>query len=122
MPYRRLSKRQLEIRQRKAESMRLGKAAARLRRPQPAYPPIIPDLRREVTVRDFDGVEPITHVLRFYKTKRIDSFRIEADGVPWKTCGWSEAMAWLRKAFPRVPSPRSTFWQNIEPSPQDVRD
>jgi hypothetical protein len=38
------------------------------------------------------------------------SLGIEADGRPWKCCGWSAALEGLRKAYPRVPSPRSDFW------------
>ena len=81
-------------------------------RPLEGRAPELPELRREVTVIDFDGPEPVAHTLHFYKSRRIDSYRVFADGKPWKVCGWSVALAGLRKACQRLPSPRSDFWRD----------
>ena len=108
--YRRLSKRQEEARARRLDAMQRGKERARMAREPRGRPPDLPDLRREVTVIDYDSGQPVAHTLRFFKTRRIDVYRVEADGKPWKCCGWSAALAGLRKAYPRVPSPRSDFW------------
>lgn len=110
--YRRLNKRQTEARARKLEAMRRGKDRARMERPAPGRAPDLPELRREVIVIDYDSGEPVTHTLRLYRTERVDTYRIEADGKPWRCAGWSACLAGLRKAFPRVPSPRSDFWSD----------
>jgi hypothetical protein len=45
------------------------------------------------------------------RTRRIDSYRAEADGKPWKDrIGWSRVLAKLRASYQRLPSPRSDFW------------
>ncbi len=110
--YRPLSKRQLDARARKLEAMRRGKERARMAKPKPMRGPDLPELRREVIVIDYDTGQPVTHTLHMYKTKRIDTYRIEADGKPWKRGGWSAALEGLRKSYPRVPSQRSDFWQS----------
>jgi hypothetical protein len=109
--YRRLSKRQQESRARKLEAMRRGKDAARMARPAPGRAPDLPELRREVIVIDYDTGQPISHTLHLYRTNRVDTYRIEADGKPWKRGGWSKALEGLRKSYQRVPSPRSDFWE-----------
>ena len=108
--YRKLSRRQQEARARKLEAMRRGRDAARMAREPRGRAPELPELRREVIVIDFDSGEPVTHTLHLYRTRRVDTFRIEADGRPWKCGGWSKALEGLRKAYPRMPSPRSDFW------------
>lgn len=110
MTYRKLSKRQADARARKIEAMQRGRERARMERPAPGRAPELPELRREVVVIDYDSGEPVTHTLHFYRTRRVDTYRIEADGKPWKRGGWSKALEGLRKAYPRVPSPRSDFW------------
>ena len=108
--YRRLTKRQDEALQRRLRAMREGRDRARMASDPRGRPPDLPNLRREVIVTDYDTGQPITHTLHCYKTRRVDTYRIEADGKPWKRCGWSGALIGLRKAYPRVPSPRSDFW------------
>lgn len=108
--YRPLTKRQKEQRARKLEAMRRGKDRARMERPAPGRAPDLPELRREVIVIDYDSGEPVTNTLHLYRTRRVDTYRIEANGQPWKRCGWSAALERLRKAYQRVPSPRSDFW------------
>jgi hypothetical protein len=108
--YRHLSKRQQAEQTRKLEAMRAGRDRARMAREPQGRAPELPNLRRVVTVTDYDTGTPITKELRLYKTRRVDVFRVEAGGMPWKCCGWSVALEGLRKAYPRVPSPRSDFW------------
>jgi hypothetical protein len=108
--YRRLSPRQREARARKIEAMRRGRDAARMARQAPGRAPDLPALRREVIVIDHDTGQPVQHVLRLYRTRRVDVYCIEADGAPWRTGGWTRALDGLRRAYPRVPSPRSDFW------------
>lgn len=104
------TKRQREARARKVEAMRRGKDAARMDRPAPGRAPDLPTLRRVVIVIDFDTGAPVTHTLHLFKTARVDTYRIDADGMPWRQGGWAKALEGLRKAYPRVPSPRSDFW------------
>ena len=108
--YQRLSKRQQEARARKLEAMRRGKERARMEQEPQGRAPDLPLLRREVIVIDYDTGTPISHTLRLYRMNRVDTYRIEADGKPWKCGGWSKALEGLRKSYPRVPSPRSDFW------------
>lgn len=96
---------------RRLEALRRGRDRANASKPERGYPPTLPELRREVIVIDFDAGEPVTHTLHLYRTRRVDTYRIEADGQPWKCGGWTAALAGLRKAYPRVPSPRSDFWR-----------
>lgn len=110
--YRPLTKRQTEQSARKLEAMRRGKDRARMERTAPGRAPDLPELRREVLVIDHDSGEPVTHTLHLYRTRRVDTYRVEADGKPWKRCGWSAALAGLRKAYQRIPSPRSDFWSD----------
>lgn len=72
--------------------------------------PELPHLRREVVVTDYDTGRPVSHTLRLFRTKRVDTYEIHADGKPWCRGGWSVCLVGLRKAYPRVPSPRSDFW------------
>ena len=75
----------------------------------PAWHP--PELRRRVTIEDFDGVEPRMHVIELYRTNRIDSYRASIDGNPWTPfgrtrVGWSVVTDALRRAMPRLASAR----------------
>ena len=108
--YRHPTPRQRAALERKAEALRRGRDAARMARPASGRAPDLPNLRRVVTITDFDTGLPVTHVLHLYRTRRVDTYRIETDGKPWRCCGWSTALSGLRKAYPRVPSPRSDFW------------
>lgn len=82
--------------------MKAGKDAARMERPAPDYPLPLPELRRQIIIRDFDFGETI-HTLDLYLTNRVDCYRVVADGVEWKRrVGWSKILAGLRKSMPRV--------------------
>lgn len=56
-------------------------------------------LLRQVTVADLLTGE--RHVLDFYGTRRLNRWRVDVDGRAWKTCGWSEALALVRKSCVR---------------------
>lgn len=73
-------------------------------RPPTWQPPL---LRRRITIEDFDGAEPRTHTIELYRTTRIDSYRAVIDGAEWKArVGWSRVLDGLRRAMPRLLSPR----------------
>lgn len=74
------------------------------RRP-PAWRP--PKLRRRITIEDFDGAQPCKHVVELFRTSRIDSYRAVIDGHEWHArIGWSRVLDGLRRAMPRLASPR----------------
>jgi len=86
----------------KLAAMRKAKKRKRLDGDAPDYPHELPELRRRVIVIDYDFGK-VVHRLDFYKTDRVDCYRVEADGKPWKDrMGWSKALAGLRKSFLRV--------------------
>lgn len=112
MPYRPPSPRQRDAQARKLATMRAGRDRARMASPAPDYPPPLPELRRVVTITDYDTGEPVTHELRLLRSRRVDSYRVIVDGQPWHRAGWTAVLAMLRRAYPRVPSPRSDFWSS----------
>ncbi len=87
---------------RKLAAMRAAKERKRLAQ-EPREPmPALPELRRRVTVEDFDHGH-VVHVLELYRTNRIDCYRAFADGKLWKArIGWARALAGLRKSFVRL--------------------
>lgn len=102
MPYR-VTKRKRE----RLAAMRAAKERKRmdLGTDDPRFEP--PELRRRVVVMDYDFGE-VTHVLDLYRTDRIDCYRVDADGKPWRDrVGWSGVLEGLRKSLPRVLSSRS---------------
>ena len=67
-------------------------------------PQSIPELRRVIEIIDYDSGEPITHKLELYKTDRIDCYKVLVEGKLWKQrIDWSNILAGIRKAFPRLP-------------------
>lgn len=97
----RLTKKAEQQRQRLI-AMRAGRERARLAAPAPDYPLQLPELRRRIVVENFDFGHDV-HVLEFYRTNRIDCFRVVVDGKEWKRrIGFSAALAGLRKSMPRV--------------------
>lgn len=83
-------------------AMRAGRERVRLAAPAPDYPAQLPELRRRMVIENFDFGHEI-HVLEFFRTDRIDCFRVVVDGVEWKRrIGFSKALAGLRKSMPRV--------------------
>lgn len=97
----RLTKKAKKQRETLAE-IRRGRERARIEGPVPDYPAPLPDLRRQIIIRDFDFGEKI-HTLDLYRTNRVDCYRVVADGTEWKyRVGWSKILAGLRKSLPRV--------------------
>ena len=88
-------------------AMKAGKDAARMARPAPDYPPELPDLRMRITVERFDAGEPTRHVFELRRSRRIDQYRVEVDGTPWRVAGLSAVLEGLRKATPRRLSDRA---------------
>jgi len=83
-------------------NMRAAKAAKREAGPSPDYPVALPDLRRRIVIEDFDFGRRV-HVLKLFRTNRVDCYRVVADGTEWKErIGWSRILAGLRKSMPRV--------------------
>lgn len=69
---------------RQVESMRAGRERAAMAREPRGRAPDLPMLRREVTITDHDSGQPVTHTLRLLKSARVDSYRVEVDGQPWR--------------------------------------
>ena len=66
-----------------------------------------PELRRRIIIEDFDGAEPMTHIIELHRTQRIDCYRAVVDGNAWHArIGWSRVLDGLRRALPRLVSPR----------------
>jgi hypothetical protein len=103
--YRRTRKAQ-EARDRQLAAMQAERERARLGRPQEPAPAELPDLRMRITVEILD-FEPTKQVLEFHKTERVDVYRITVNGKHWKKCGLTVALEGIRKARPRVLSPRA---------------
>lgn len=104
MAYRR-TKRYSAERQRARQA---GRDRARMAMPAPDYPPELPDVRMRITVERLDCGEPTRHVFVLRKARRIDQYRVEVDGQPWRVCGLSAVLEGLRKATPRMLSARAT--------------
>lgn len=105
MMYRR-TKKAAEARERRIRAMLEGKARARMARPAQERAPDLPDLRMRITVERFDfGDEQ--HVIELHRTRRVDVYAVTIDGKPWRTAGLSAVLEGVRKACPRVASPRA---------------
>lgn len=86
------------------EAARAARERKRLEGDAPDYcNHVLPELRREIIVIDHD-FGTVTHHMELYKTGRVDTYRIEVDGKPWKQAGWSKAVEGIRKSFLRVKS------------------
>lgn|SRR5512137_2031943 len=84
------------------QAMNRSRDRTRMDGPAPDYPVALPNLRRRIWIIDYDFGRRV-HRLDFYKTSRIDTYRVDVDGKPWKDrIGWSKALAGLRKSMPRV--------------------
>ena len=86
--------------------MRAAKERNRLDREPPAYPAELPEVRMRITVERLDFT-PTIHVFELRKTRRVDVYDISVDGHPWRRGGLTAALEGLRKACPRVLSPRA---------------
>lgn len=85
-------------------AMQAGRDRARRERAAPEYPPALPELRRRITVEDFDFGRRVV-VVELYRTRRLDCYRVEIDGkrVPGRY-GWARVLAMVRARFLRVRS------------------
>lgn len=102
--YRRTRKYTAE-RQRRAQATR---GRNRMDSPAPAYPAELPELRMRITVERLDfGHE--RHVFELRRTRRVDVYAVTIDGQPWRQAGLSAVLEGIRKACPRVASPRATY-------------
>jgi hypothetical protein len=82
--------------------MRDAKERHRMERPAPQYPRILPELRRQIVVRDFDFGE-VEYTFDLLRSNRIDCYRIRVDGKELPgVFGWSRALEVIRKGFMRV--------------------
>ncbi len=65
-------------------------------------PIILPELRRKITVEDYDMGECVRHEILLYKTNRIDCYRAVVDGQELAgRIGWAKILEKIRKAFVR---------------------
>lgn len=87
-------------------AMKAGKDRARMEKPAPDYPAPLPELRMRITVERFDCGAPSVHVFALKRSRRIDQYRVEVDGQPWRVAGLSAVLEGLRKATPRMLSDR----------------
>lgn len=70
--------------------------------PTPNYGPILPEIRRRVTIEDFDFCHR-TVVVNLYKSPRIDCYMVEIGGeIINGRAGWSTALEIIRALFTRV--------------------
>lgn len=61
-----------------------------------------PEVRRVITITDFDAGER-TVSMELRRSDRIDCYDCYIDGTLWKKrIGWSRVQEWIRKAFPRI--------------------
>ena len=84
------------------EAAKRARDAARMAEPAPDYVPQMPELRRRITIEDFDFGH-VTHVIELHKTSRIDCYKAIVGGIVWKkSIGWSKVLEAVRKSFLRV--------------------
>ena len=94
----------MPYRNRTRQSAKMAKARLREEGEAPDYPVTLPDLRRTIIVVDHDFGD-VEHRIDLFKTRRVDCYRVVADGLEWKErMGWSRILAALRKSFLRVRS------------------
>jgi hypothetical protein len=87
-------------------AMQAGRDRARMARPAPDYPAVLPELRMRITVERFD-FSPQTHVFELRRSRRVDQYRVFVDGAAWRVAGLSVVLEGIRKASPRVLSSMS---------------
>ena len=83
-----------------------AKEQKRLLGVMPDYPLPVPNLRRIVIVIDFDFGKKIVKFFKFYRTNRIDTYRIVDEDGAYVKAGWARFInLYLMKCFVRVKSP-----------------
>lgn len=89
---------------RKLKKMREAKERKRLNNDLPEYPHELPELRRQIIIKDYDFGE-VVHQVDCFKSNRIDCYRVEVDGKVWRDkVGWSKILEAVRKGFIRIGS------------------
>jgi hypothetical protein len=68
--------------------------------PRPESAPLAGRLLRRVIVDDLGTGKQ--HVMNFYGTRRLNQYDVLVDGEYWRTCGWSAALAKVRKSCVRI--------------------
>lgn len=66
-----------------------------------AYPPDLPVDCFRITIDNL--VTGQSHVLLFHPGSRRGRYKIDADGKHWRECGWSDALARIRKSCKLMP-------------------
>lgn len=62
-----------------------------------------PEVRRVITITDYDCGETVTKTMELRRSNRIDCYDCYVNGELWKSrIGWSRVLEWIRKAFPRI--------------------
>ena len=92
----------------KYNAMREAKLRKMTEGPAPDYPSDLPELRRRVTIEDFD-FGYVKEVIELRKSNRVDSYIMTVDGTVIKRgnterIGFARVLELIRKAFPRVRS------------------
>lgn len=87
----------------------MGRASQRKQQRQkmegqpPDYPAPLPEIRRVISITDYDFGEPRTYRMELRSSDRIDCYDAYVDGQLWhRRIGWSRVLAGIRKALPRV--------------------
>lgn len=89
-------------RQQICKRMREAKERLQSERSQDDAPRILPELRRQIIVRDFDFGE-VEYTFDLLRSSRVDSYRIRVDGKELLgRYGWARALELIRKGFLRV--------------------
>lgn len=89
---------------RKLKNMREARIRKIQEGPAPHYPPVFPELRRQIIVKDFDFGN-VEHQIDLYRTDRVDTYRMVVDGREYAyRIGWSKVLEIIRKQFLRVQS------------------
>lgn len=69
--------------------------------PPQQYPPELPDDCFRITVDNL--ISGKSHVMLFHPGSRRGRYMVDVDGVPWRECGWSDALVRIRKSCKLMP-------------------
>lgn len=75
--------------------------------PAPDYPQPLPEVRLRITVERFDPGCESAHVFALKRSRRVDQYRVEVDGEPWRVAGLSRVLEMIRKGTPRLMGARN---------------
>jgi hypothetical protein len=84
------------------EAAKRARDAVRMAEAAPDYPQPMPELRRRITIEDFDFGH-VVHIIELHRSSRIDCYKAVVSGLVWKkSIGWSKVLEAVRKSFLRV--------------------